>query len=25
QIIDLVFVVNQINGWNRLNIISDRL
>ncbi|MBO8489154.1 carboxymuconolactone decarboxylase family protein, partial [Staphylococcus aureus] len=20
-----VFVVNQINGWNRLNIISDRL
>ncbi|MBD6953747.1 carboxymuconolactone decarboxylase family protein, partial [Staphylococcus aureus] len=21
----LVFVVNQINGWNRLNIISDRL
>ncbi|MFG6218808.1 carboxymuconolactone decarboxylase family protein, partial [Staphylococcus aureus] len=23
--IDLVFVVNQINGWNRLNIISDRL
>ena len=25
QIIDLVFVVNQINGWNRLNIISDKL
>ena len=24
QIIDLVFVVNQINGWNRLNI-SDKL
>ncbi|MBJ6210049.1 carboxymuconolactone decarboxylase family protein, partial [Staphylococcus aureus] len=22
---DLVFVVNQINGWNRLNIISDKL
>ncbi|MDQ1880608.1 carboxymuconolactone decarboxylase family protein, partial [Staphylococcus aureus] len=20
-----VFVVNQINGWNRLNIISDKL
>ncbi|MDQ7165732.1 carboxymuconolactone decarboxylase family protein, partial [Staphylococcus aureus] len=25
QVTDLVFVVNQINGWNRLNIISDRL
>ncbi|CDR27648.1 carboxymuconolactone decarboxylase family protein [Staphylococcus schweitzeri] len=25
QITDLVFVVNQINSWNRLNIISENL